>query len=78
MVGELRAAVAEAGDAPPDEIARRNVARVAAGLVRDSRALARLVRAGKAAVVGAMYDVATGAVEFLPPEGGAPTPDLST
>ena len=66
---EARAAAAgSAADraAFADAAARRNVARAVARMVRESGTLGGLVRAGKIAVVGAMYDVASGAVEFLP------------
>ncbi len=49
-----------------DGVARQNVARGVRELVAQSRTLERLVREGRVAVVGAMYDVATGAIEFLP------------
>jgi carbonic anhydrase/SulP family sulfate permease len=71
-----RAACAAASHLPPaekaafvDGVARQNVARAVRELVEQSRALDRLVREGRIAVVGAMYDVATGVIEFLPPEG---------
>ncbi|HVK14329.1 MAG TPA: SulP family inorganic anion transporter, partial [Gemmataceae bacterium] len=50
-------------------VARQNVARGAEALVAQSGTLARLVHDGKIAVVGAMYDVVTGAIEFLPGAG---------
>jgi carbonic anhydrase/SulP family sulfate permease len=49
-----------------DSVARRNVVRVVETLLRDSRTLADLVRDGRILVVGAMYDVVTGGIEFLP------------
>jgi len=49
-----------------DAVSRRNVARVVGSVLGESPVLAGLVRSGRIAVVGAMYDVATGAVEFLP------------
>jgi carbonic anhydrase/SulP family sulfate permease len=52
-----------------DEIARRNVARVVEALRRESRALDGLVREGRIAIVGAMYDVATADLVFLPVSG---------
>jgi len=52
-----------------DGVARRNVARAVGELVEQSRTLARLVKEGRVAVVGAVYDVATGAIEFLPADG---------
>ncbi|HEX4614260.1 MAG TPA: carbonic anhydrase, partial [Urbifossiella sp.] len=65
VVGCLRAAVAGATGESVDAVARRNVAEVAGRLRRESRTLDRLVREGRVAIVGAMYDVATGGVEFL-------------
>lgn len=49
-----------------DAAARRNVARAAGRMVGESGTLAGLVRDGRIAVVGAMYDVASGGIEFLP------------
>ncbi len=46
-------------------VARRNVERAVERLLRESDALAKLVRDGRLAVVGAMYDVVTGDIEFL-------------
>ncbi|MCE9564348.1 MAG: bifunctional SulP family inorganic anion transporter/carbonic anhydrase [Planctomycetes bacterium] len=62
---------------PPNEreafansVARRNVQFSVETLLRESQALADLVAAGKIMVIGALYDVATGGIEFLPaPEG---------
>lgn len=52
-------------------VARRNVARVVE-TVAQSPTIAALVREGRVAVVGAMYDVATGGIEFLSgPDGAA-------
>lgn len=48
-----------------DAVARRNVARVVGQAVEQSRTLADLVRTGQIAVVGAMYNVVTGGIEFL-------------
>jgi carbonic anhydrase/SulP family sulfate permease len=52
-------------------VARRNVDRAVEELRRQSRALDRLVREGQVAVSGAMYDVATGTIEFLADEGNS-------
>jgi carbonic anhydrase/SulP family sulfate permease len=49
-----------------DVVARRNVARAVDRLRRESPALDRLVREGGVAIVGAMYDVETRTIEFLP------------
>lgn len=49
-----------------DDVARRNVARVVDTILKESHALDELVQAGRIAIVGAMYDVGTGDIEFLP------------
>ncbi|HVK10309.1 MAG TPA: SulP family inorganic anion transporter, partial [Gemmataceae bacterium] len=49
-----------------DGVSRKNVARVVGTILGESPVLAGLVRDGRVAVVGAMYDVATGGLEFLP------------
>lgn len=48
-----------------DVVARRNVMRVVERLHTESRTLGDLVRDGRIAIVGAIYDVATGQIEFL-------------
>jgi carbonic anhydrase len=48
-----------------DEIARRNVRRMVERIIRDSTPLAALVKEGRVAILGAMYDVATGNIEFI-------------
>jgi len=60
-----------------DAVARRNVCRVVGEILGQSETLAALVRQGRVLVVGALYDVATGDIEFLADtEGGTgPTPD---
>ncbi|MDB5309076.1 MAG: mtcA2 [Gemmataceae bacterium] len=50
-------------------VARRNVLRVVELMPRQSRTLDSLVRDGRVVVVGAMYDVVTGAIEFFPAAG---------
>jgi carbonic anhydrase/SulP family sulfate permease len=55
-----------------DEVARRNVFHTIDSMLAASPSLARLVREGRVAVAGALYDVTTGAVEFL--TGPDPTP----
>lgn len=49
-----------------NDIARRNVAYVVGALTEESETLAKLVREGRIVIVGAMYDVSTGDIEFLP------------
>ncbi len=49
-----------------DEVARRNVARTVRLICEQSQTLNRLKEEGRTIVVGAMYDVATGTIEFLP------------
>lgn len=49
-----------------NHVARRNVARLVESMIQDSETLAALVREGRIGIVGAMYDVVTGIIEFLP------------
>ncbi|MDF0666610.1 MAG: bifunctional SulP family inorganic anion transporter/carbonic anhydrase [Nitrospira sp.] len=49
-----------------DVVARRNVVRVVEQLHKASRTIDGLIREGQIAIVGAMYDVVTGDIEFLP------------
>jgi carbonic anhydrase/SulP family sulfate permease len=49
-----------------DDVARRNVAHVVETIRRQSDALDELAREGRIAILGAMYDVASGTIEFLP------------
>lgn len=52
-----------------DAVARKNVIRAVKRLTDESETLAALVRDGRIMIVGAMYDVTTGAIEFIPPQG---------
>jgi carbonic anhydrase/SulP family sulfate permease len=52
-----------------DEVARRNVQRTMAVIRQQSSALDRLVREGKLAIVGGLYDVRTGEVNFFALDG---------
>ncbi|QEL20833.1 bifunctional SulP family inorganic anion transporter/carbonic anhydrase [Limnoglobus roseus] len=54
-----------------NEVARLNVVNGVREMTAQSRTLAELVREGKIVIVGAMYDVATGAIEFLTPPAGS-------
>lgn len=47
------------------EVARRNVIHVARSLRENSRTLDRLVKEGRVAIVGALYDVKSGDMEFM-------------
>ncbi|MBA4017552.1 MAG: sulfate transporter [Pirellula sp.] len=49
-----------------DAVVRANVARVTELVLRQSRMLNDLHREGKVAIIGAVYDVADGGIEFLP------------
>lgn len=46
-------------------VARNNVQRVVRSIIEQSTTLARLVREGRIRIVGSLYDVRTGRVEFL-------------
>jgi carbonic anhydrase len=48
-----------------DAVARTNVALTVAGIRRDSPVLAEMERAGAIRIVGAMYDLASGTVDFM-------------
>ncbi len=52
-----------------DAVARENVLRVVKEIRRQSRTLDGLVRERRIAIVGAMYDVVTGDIEFLAEDG---------
>ncbi len=52
-------------DAFIDRIARMNVSRVTEKILRQSRTLDDLHSAGQVAIIGAIYDVTTGSIEFL-------------
>ena len=52
-----------------DAVARRNVLRVVDTILKDSQAIRRLVYEGKIAVVGGLYDVVTGEIDFLISQG---------
>jgi len=60
-----------------DAVARRNVSRVVERMRQESQTLDGLVRKGRIAIVGAMYDVVTGEIEFLtePETNPLRTPD---
>jgi carbonic anhydrase/SulP family sulfate permease len=52
-----------------NEVARANVLRTVQKIVESSEAIQKLVNEGKVAVVGAIYDVVSGDLEFLSPDG---------
>ncbi len=52
-----------------DAVARQNVMRVVKGIREESHTLDGLVRERRIAIVGAMYDVVTGGIEFLVEDG---------
>ncbi|MGB8332514.1 MAG: SulP family inorganic anion transporter [Polyangiales bacterium] len=61
-------------DAVVTEVARRNVDRVVQSLQTRSQTLDDLVRGGRIAIVGAMYDVVTGEIDFLGDATVTPSP----
>jgi carbonic anhydrase/SulP family sulfate permease len=48
-----------------DVVARRNVQRAVRQIVEQSTTVSGLIAQGRVAVVGAMYDVATGRIDFM-------------
>jgi carbonic anhydrase len=52
-----------------DAVARRNVERSVQTMLQQSQTLSRLVRDGRVVVVGAMYNIVTGDIEFLTDAG---------
>jgi carbonic anhydrase len=48
-----------------DAVARKNVELTVAGIRRDSAVLAELEAKGTIKIIGAMYNLQTGAVEFF-------------
>ena len=52
-----------------DAVAKRNVSNVVDKILNESQTLRRLVYEGKIAVMGAMYDVSTGDIEYLTAQG---------
>jgi carbonic anhydrase len=57
---------ASARQAFADAVARRNVARVVGAIRQQSETLEALAREQRIAIVGAVYDVVSGEIEFLP------------
>jgi carbonic anhydrase len=69
------------GQLPPSEkaafvnaMASRNVGRVVARILEDSHTLRSLAQNGRIAIVGAMYDIATGDIQYLSDPQGNPAP----
>jgi carbonic anhydrase/SulP family sulfate permease len=54
-----------------NRVARDNVRRTVERIMQESETLANLVKQGRIAIVGAMYDVTTGDIEFLNQPSGA-------
>ena len=61
-----------------DTLARRNVLRSVRAMLDQSPILSSLVRDRRVQVVGAIYDVVTGGIEFLPEAGSHSTPVAQT
>lgn len=62
---QFQQATPEAKAAFVDSVARRNVQRSMRQVVEQSQTIRRLVDEGRIAVVGAMYDVGTGRIDYL-------------
>lgn len=81
LVGEIQQAIDPASLDPAaladperkrayaDQIARRNVVRTIRKITEESGTLARLVGEGRIAIVGAMYDLRSGEVQFFDKSG---------
>lgn len=61
----MRSSTPEERMAVVDAVARRNVEREMARILDESDTIRRLVEADRVAVVGAIYDVSTGGIEFF-------------
>ena len=84
IISDIREAVVAASDscrttgiptdseAFRDDVTHRNVVINVKRLLEDSEAVSNLVRQGQLAVVGAVYDVKSGRVEFIKVPGGIP------
>ena len=48
-----------------DSVARRNVLTSIQTIVQQSETISNLIRDGRIAIVGGMYNIATGEIEFL-------------
>jgi len=57
-----------------DAVARRNVLAAIRSILDRSQTLSALVREGRIAIVGGMYDISTGEIEFLTDEAASPLP----
>ncbi len=62
---QIAAALRDHPDRFVDELARRNVLRTVREIVEQSRSIHDLVQSGQVAVVGGMYDVATGQIDLM-------------
>src|SRR5690606_7693315 len=61
-----------------DKVSRRNVQAVVRGIAEASPVLAKLVEDRRIAIVGALYDISTGTIEFMTDDAlGLTTQDLA-
>lgn len=63
--GDFARLTAHEQDAFVNEVAKMNVLRMVERIQRESDTLQPLIREGKVAIIGAMYDVGTGEIEFV-------------
>jgi carbonic anhydrase/SulP family sulfate permease len=59
-----------------DNVARRNVVRTVAAICEQSQTISRLVKEGRIALVGALYDVSSGNIEYLVDDCAAPAREM--
>ena len=63
--GQISKLSADEKESYVDTVARRNVLTTIQAIIKQSETLSNLIREGRIAIVGGMYNIATGEIEFL-------------
>lgn len=63
--GQISKLSADEKESYVDTVARRNVLTTIQAIIKQSETLSDLIREGRIAIVGGMYNIATGEIEFL-------------
>lgn len=63
--GQISKLSADEKESYVDTVARRNVLTTIPAIIKQSETLSDLIREGRIAIVGGMYNIATGEIEFL-------------